>query len=1041
MEAEGRIVKRQKLSNGVAARPQRNPGASRIFAPFRTVGLVSPTSVPFTSLPLGKTTFQITTSVGRSLQTYDLRRGLNLVFITRPQTPELITASIAWKDKVFAAWGGEGKKAARGVWAFKRGKQEAELELPKGLAENVKAFYVFGSWIVGVCDKRLLVWKASTYELYTVLQSISPMPFAACIASLPTFLNKIVVGRQDGSVEIWNVSSGKLVYTIMPPSAAYGAVTALEPTPALGLVAIAYEQGPVLIHDVKADRTVIALSASSGLAVTSITFRTDGMGAGDDGRKPGVMATASINSGDITLWDLNNGGRKAGTLRAAHANPSPNYGGGISKVEFLAGQAVIVSSGLDNSLKSWVFDAVPFSPIPRILHQRQGHGAPVTRLEFLPSASDGSDDTNKWLMSGSKDRSLWGWSLRRDGQSTELSQGAVQSKAKKQGLLAAGNRDSLEDLKCPPITAMACSLNRDGGIGAIPGKHPIWQGAKGKKVDAEVSMMTGWESVVTAHENDKKARTWFWGRKRAGRWAFDTGDGANVSSVAMSPCGTFAVVGSETGAVDMYNLQSGQHRQRFPARLTPNQAKQLQTDMEKEGLLEEGDGKKKFFRGQGRHTTAVVGLAVDNLNKTVVSAGSDGKVKLWDFTSGLLLHQIDWSLSCSIRSMRFHRGTDLFALACTDGCIRVVDITTHKLIRELWPSRPVIPELSGIPIVDYVFSSDGHWIAAAMGELVLLWDLPTGHLVDAFKLTAPCTSLAFSPTGEYLATSTSDTVGVDIWTNKMLFTHVPTRHINAAELTDVLASNAQAPTASGEGGQNLIAVDTAEESEDEDLVDSLSDEAALDALSSDLLSLSLVPRSRWQNLLHLDLIRQRNKPTEAPKKPENAPFFLPSLQYKQNGITNAAQQAAEETNQAQIEQERSRVLKNARAGTRSQFTNLLQVADQGPVSDYSAFIAHLKTLNPPAADIEIRSLSVSAGELASFVSALVWLMEQRCDFELGQAWMAVFLRCHGDIVASDEGLRDAVREWQEGLAREKERVVKLSGYAGGLVGWLRAARV
>ena len=101
----GRTTKRQKLTNG-SSRSQRKPGSSRLFAPYRTVGLVSPTSLPFTTVPLGKTTFQITTSVGRSLQTYDLRKGLNLVFITRPQTPETITASAALKDKVLAAWGG-----------------------------------------------------------------------------------------------------------------------------------------------------------------------------------------------------------------------------------------------------------------------------------------------------------------------------------------------------------------------------------------------------------------------------------------------------------------------------------------------------------------------------------------------------------------------------------------------------------------------------------------------------------------------------------------------------------------------------------------------------------------------------------------------------------------------------------------------------------------------------------------------------------------------------------------------------------------------
>ena len=76
-----------------------------------------------------------------------------------------------------------------------------------------------------------------------------------------------------------------------------------------------------------------------------------------------------------------------------------------------------------------------------------------------------------------------------------------------------------------------------------------------------------------------------------------------------------------------------------------------------------------------------------------------------------------------------------------------------------------------------------------------------------------------------------------------------------------------------------------------------------------------------------------------------------------------------------------------------------------------------------------------------FVQSLAWLMEQRKDFELGQAWMEVFLGCHGDIVANEDDLRAVVAEWQEGLRREKERVVKLSGYAGGMVGWLRAARV
>jgi U3 small nucleolar RNA-associated protein 21 len=474
------------------------------------------------------------------LQTYDLKKGLNLVFITRPQTPEYITATLAWKKVIFAAWGGTETNHSRGVWVFRRGKKVGELEQPRGSKENIIRLLAFGEWIIGSGATRIEVWKSLTLEHYTTLQGASASSFSGCLCNMPTYLNKIFVGRKDGSVEIWNVSTAKLLYTLLPPAADFGPVTALQPTPALSLLAIAYQSGPVIIHDIRTDREVLRLNLGNAkkAPVTAISFRTDGLGAGEDGRTDGVMATASNNSGDMTFWDLNDKGRKMGILRGAHNPPSSasgGVGGGISKVEFLSGQAVIVSSGLDNSLKSWIFDETPFSPTPRILHCRSGHAAPISSLGFLPSNSDGSDDVGKWLLSASQDRSLWGWSLRRDGQSTELSQGATQKKAKKMGLLSGGvsssrSSSTIESLKAPAITCIACSLNRDGGMGAMPGVTGIWNNlakAKGNKKSAEVGM-TGWESIVTGHAGDKSARTWFWGRKRAGRWTFDTGDGTDV---------------------------------------------------------------------------------------------------------------------------------------------------------------------------------------------------------------------------------------------------------------------------------------------------------------------------------------------------------------------------------------------------------------------------------------------------------------------------------------------------------------------------------
>lgn len=883
------------------------------------------------------------------MQTYDLKRGLNLVFLTRPQTPQDITATLAWKDRVFAAWGGQDQRGAPGLWVFKRGKKVAELPIPADLNEPVKQIIMFGTWIVAACLTRIEVWKSSDYEHYTTLYPTAAPKggneITGGITNMPTYLNKIFAGRKDGGVEIWNVSSGKLIYTLLPPTTNCGSVTALQPTPALSLLAIAYSEGPLTIHDVRADKTVIYLNGgASDHTITSISFRTDDLGAGEDGKKPGVMATAGPDTGDVTFWDLNGGGRIMGILRGAHNPPSSTeaiIGGGLSKVEFLPGQPVIITSGLDNSLKSWVFDETPYSPIPRILHSRSGHAAPVTRLQFLPSDADGADKGGKWLLSSGKDRSLWGWSLRRDGQSTELSQGNIRKKAKKLGILANVSlanepSTSLEDLKAPEITCMALCLNRDGGMGANAGSGAIWQKGnqvqKHQQTDATASGVTGWESVVTGHREDKFARTWFWGRKKAGRWAFETGDGANVSSVAMSPCGTFAVVGSEQGGLDMFNLQSGHHRQRFPSKLTPTQAKKLK--IQQLQALENGTGVsskrgKTYPMGMGKHKKSVTGIVVDSMNKNIISCSLDGKIKFWEFGTGNLVDEIDWSPMTAATGIRYHASNDLIALACDDLSIRVVDIETKRTIRELWGCQ------GGIN--DFCFSNDGRWVIAASKDcIVRVWDLPTGHLIDAIRMETQCTALAFSGTGEFLATTCEGQVGVNIWNNKTLFTHVPTRHISEDEIATI-----SGPTVSGEGGHGLI--DGAfEDANSNDEAEDAAPTATLDQLSADMVTLSLVPKSRWQTLLHLDLIKQRNKPTEAPKLPEKAPFFLPSLEKpKAAALLEAEEKAVDSI------AERSRIMKMDRLAAEGAFTAALRSGSDSGDCKCSPTPPHFNDPLPP----------------------------------------------------------------------------------------------
>ncbi len=83
--------------------------------------------------------------------------------------------------------------------------------------------------------------------------------------------------------------------------------------------------------------------------------------------------------------------------------------------------------------------------------------------------------------------------------------------------------------------------------------------------------------------------------------------------------------------------------------------------------------------------------------------------------------------------------------------------------------------------------------------------------------------------------------------NRALFTHIPTRQISEREVAEVAL-----PTASGEGNQGII--DSA--FEQEEIEDSVSEGVmtTVDQLAEGITTLSIVPRSRWQTLLHLDLI-------------------------------------------------------------------------------------------------------------------------------------------------------------------------------------------
>lgn len=68
---------------------------------------------------------------------------------------------------------------------------------------------VFGEWIVGVFDWGLVVWKRETGEIYTEIEAAAVGGGGEITAAVhpSTFLNKVVIARMDGMLEIWNIKT------------------------------------------------------------------------------------------------------------------------------------------------------------------------------------------------------------------------------------------------------------------------------------------------------------------------------------------------------------------------------------------------------------------------------------------------------------------------------------------------------------------------------------------------------------------------------------------------------------------------------------------------------------------------------------------------------------------------------------------------------------------------------------------------------------------------------------------------------------------
>ncbi|KHG17360.1 WD repeat-containing 36 [Gossypium arboreum] len=381
-----------------------------IFEPYRAIGYIT-SGVPFSVQRLGTETF-VTVTVGKSFQIYNCS-NLKLMLIG-PQLPKNIRALASYRDFTFAAYGTD-------IAVFKRAHQVANWSRHSA---KVNFLLLFGDHILSVdADGNVFIWSFKGIE-------DNPAPIEhikldanftpTCIMHPDTYLNKVLIGSQEGSLQLWNISAKKKLYEFKGWNSS---ICSCVSSPALDVTAVGCADGTIHVHNIRYDKEVVTFKHSARGTVTALSFSTDGQ----------PLLASGGSSGVISIWNLEKK-RLQSVIREAHESS-------IISLHFFANEPVLMSSSADNSIKMWIFDTSDGDP--RLLRFRSGHSAPPLCIRFYANG--------RHILSAGQDRAFRLFSVIQDQQSRELSQGHISKRAKKL-------RMKEEELKLKPVIAFDCGM-------------------------------------------------------------------------------------------------------------------------------------------------------------------------------------------------------------------------------------------------------------------------------------------------------------------------------------------------------------------------------------------------------------------------------------------------------------------------------------------------------------------------------------------------------------------------------------------------------
>jgi len=598
--------------------------SSRIFTGHRPLGYVSNGIPLVTRYITRRREHLIVTVAGRTFLTYGGNK-LGLLSSSRIH-PEDITALTADSYLVFVA-------AGKDVYAWRRGNELQRIY--KGHEATVHILLPFGPHLISVDRQSLLkVWDIKTGDQYLEMTFNNDKFLVTTVCHPSTYLNKILVGSQQGRLQLWNFKTCKLVFTFKGWESA---VRCLEQAPALDVVAIGLESGDIYLHNLKFDETVVKFKQDWG-PVTGLSFRTDG--------NP-IMVSGSP-AGHVALWDLEQ--RKLSCqMRAVHQ-------GEVSGVRCLPGEPLLLTSSPDNTLKQWIFDLPDGGG--RLLRFREGHSAPPTKIRYYGSAGES-------VLSAGQDSSLRVFSTVADLLHRSLGHASFNRKLSKK-------HKSVEDpVRMPPIVEFTTETTRDKEWDNIAAIH------------RDLGVATTWSfgqqkmgSLQLLHDRFKQNLSLL---------------EARASCICLTICGNFVLLGYSTGHVDRYNIQSGllrgsyEHMAGIPAH--KHTVRAVLTDaLNQVAVTGDSKGWVKFWRFKKCSLISKVSLdgelsqmRLHRESGLIAAAMEDFSVKIIDVDTRLVVREFPGH-DAAITDMTFSRDSRWLVTSSLDCTARVWDLPTGTCV-------------------------------------------------------------------------------------------------------------------------------------------------------------------------------------------------------------------------------------------------------------------------------------------------------------------------------------------------------------------------